>query len=130
MTKFGSTFVQTLPRTLLATLALAAAVPAVAADRPEEARIHFVEHGGIRDWRIVDRDTLLIRGRSKQWYKAELFAPAWGLNFAHTIGFDTGPGGTFDRFSSVIVEGRRYPLRSLVKLDAPPAQRRGNSANG
>jgi hypothetical protein len=114
---------KTLLKTLAAALALAAAAPAVAADRPEEARIHFVDHGGIRDWRIVDRDTLLIRGQRNQWYKAELFAPAWGLNFAHSIGFDTGFGGTFDRFSSVIVEGRRYPLRSLVRVDVPPPRR-------
>ena len=108
----------------VAALALATAVPAVAAsDRPEEARIDFVDHGGIRDWRIVDRDTLLIRGRGNRWYKAELFAPAWGLNFAHSIGFDTGFGGTFDRFSSVIVEGRRYPLRSLVEVERPTTRR-------
>lgn len=112
-----------LSKALLAAVALAAAVPAAAADRHEEARIHFVDHGGIRDWRIVDRDTLLIRGRGNRWYKAELFAPAWGLNFAHSIGFDTGFGGTFDRFSSVIVEGRRYPLRSLVEVERPTTRR-------
>lgn len=113
-------------KTLFAALAIGLAAPA-AADAPKEARINFVNHGGIRDWRIVDRDTLLIRGRGNRWYKAELFAPAWGLNFAHSIGFDTGFGGTFDRFSSVIVEGRRYPLRSLVEVE-PPA--RGRKANG
>ena len=112
-----------LSKTFVAALALATAVPAVAAtEAPKEARINFVDHGGIRDWRVVDRDTLLIRGRGSQWYKAELFAPAWGLNYAHTIGFDTGFGGSFDRFSSVIVEGRRYPLRSLVEIE-PPARR-------
>jgi hypothetical protein len=116
----------TLTKTLLAALAIGTAVPA-AADAPKEARINFVDHGGIRDWRAVDRDTLLIRGRGNRWYKAELFGPAWGLNFVHAIGFDTGFGGTFDRFSSVIVEGRRYPLRSLVEVE-PPA--RGGKANG
>lgn len=106
--------------TVLAALAVLAAAPATAVEQSREARINFVNHGGIRDWRVVDRDTLLIRGTGKQWYKAELFAPAWGLNFAHAIGFDPGRGsGTFDRFSSVIVEGRRYPLRSLVEVEAP-----------
>lgn len=114
-----------LAKMLLAALALGITVPVAAAvEAPREARIHFVDHGGIRDWRIVDRDTLLIRGGGNRWYKAELFAPAWGLNFAHSIGFDTGFGGTFDRFSSVIVEGRRYPLRSLVEVERP-ATRRG-----
>jgi hypothetical protein len=114
--------VKTLSKALLAALAVATAIPAAASvDRPKEARINFVNHGGIRDWRVVDRDTLLIRGTGNRWYKAELFAPAWGLNFAHAIGFDTGFGGTFDRFSSVIVEGRRYPLRSLTQVE-PPAR--------
>ncbi len=120
---------KTLTKIVLAAFAVLAAVPATAVEQPREARINFVNHGGIRDWRAVDRDTLLIRGTGKQWYKAELFAPAWGLNFANAIGFDTGGGSSFDRFSSVIVEGRRYPLRSLVKLDGPPA-RRGASATG
>ena len=114
---------KTFARFLAVALALAATIPAAAAERPEEARIHFVDHGGIRDWRIVDRDTLLIRGQRNRWYKAELFAPAWGLNFAHSIGFDTGYGGTFDRFSAVIVEGRRHPLRSLVRVEGPPSRR-------
>ena len=112
-----------LSRMLLAALALTATLPAAATERSDQARINFVDHGGIRNWRAVDRDTLLIRGRGKQWYKAELFAPAWGLNFAHAIGFDTGGGGSFDRFSSVIVEGRHYPLRSLVEVEGPPSRR-------
>lgn len=112
---------KTLTRALLATLALGLTVPAAAdVAAPKEARIAFVNHGSIRDWRVVDRDTLLIRANGNRWYKAELFAPAWGLNFAHAIGFDPGGGsGSFDRFSSVIVEGRRYPLRSLVQVEGP-----------
>lgn len=111
---------KTLSKALLAAVAVATAIPAAAAvERPKEARINFVNHGGIRDWRVVDRDTLLIRGTGNRWYRAELFAPAWGLNYASAIGFDTGFGGTFDRFSSVIVEGRRYPLRSLTQVERP-----------
>ena len=115
-----------LAKMLLAALAIGAAAPVLAADAPKEARINFVDHGGIRDWRIVDRDTLLIRARGNQWYKAELFMPAYGLPFAPAIGFDTGFGSSFDRFSSIIVRGQRYPLRSLVKVDAPP---RGGKAD-
>ena len=115
----------TLSRALFAALAIGVAAPAAAAEAAKEARIHFVDHGGIRDWRVVDRDTLLIRARGNQWYKAELFMPAYGLPFAHAIGFDTGVVGSFDRFSSIIVRGQRYPLRSLVKVEAPP--RRGKA---
>jgi hypothetical protein len=104
-----------------------AAAPAVyaqtyTADTAPEASIPFVNHGGIRDWRSDDRDTLYIQGRNRQWYKAELMAPAHGLPFAWTIGFDTGPVDRLDRFSSVVVEGIRYPIHSLVKVDGPPAR--------
>lgn len=108
-------------KALAAVLALAVTVPAVAVEQPKEARIAFADHGGIRNWRVVDRDTLLIEGRGKRWYKAELSGPAIGLPFAHAIGFATYPGSTFDRFSKIIVEGRSYPLRSLVAIE-PPAK--------
>jgi hypothetical protein len=115
-------------KALAAALALAVAAPAVAAEAPNEAKIAFANHGGIQNWRVVDRDTLYIEGRGDRWYKAELFAPAFGLPFAHAIGFVTYPGGTFDRFSKVIVEGCSYPLRSLVEVDGPPP-RKGKKAD-
>ncbi len=113
-----------LSKVLAAAVALTVAVPAVAAEtpkEPKEARIAFANHGGIYNWRAVDRDTLLIQGQGKHWYKAELFAPAFNLKAVETIGFETSPGDTFDRYSSIIVEGRRYPLRSLVEVP-PPAE--------
>lgn len=110
-----------------AAVALAVAIPAVAAEAPKEARIAFANHGGIVNWRALDRDTLLIEGRGKRWYKAELFAPAFDLPFANAVGFVTYPGGTFDRFSKVVVRGQSYPLRSLVRVDGPPP-RKGDKA--
>lgn len=107
-------------KVLTAALVLGVAFPAVAAEPAKEARIAFANHGGIRDWQAIDRDTLLIRGNGNRWYKAELFAPAFDLPFALALGFDTSPSGTLDRFSSVIVRGQRYPLRSLVQLDGKP----------
>ena len=91
-------------------------------DAPQEASIPFVNHGGIRDWRSGDRDTLYIQGRNRQWYEATLMAPAHELPFAWAIGFDTGPMDRLDRFSSIIVRGQRYPIVSLVKVDGPPAR--------
>tara|TARA_A100001391_G_scaffold153410_1_gene111221 strand:+ start:5514 stop:5885 length:372 start_codon:yes stop_codon:yes gene_type:complete len=105
---------------LLATPALAntGAQPAVA-EQPE-ARINFVNHGGIRNWHAEDRDTLYIQDRRRNWYKAELMIPSPELPFALAIGFDTGPIGSLDRFSQVVVDGRSFPLASLVKVDGPP----------
>lgn len=91
----------------------------------EEARIPFPEYGGIESWRAVDDDTLYIEGRSGQWYRAELLGPCIGLRDDVAIGFEITPAGGFDRFSSIFVDGRRCPLRSLTKIDAPPGERRG-----
>lgn len=92
------------------------------ADTRQEARIPFVDHGGIRDWRVGDRDTIYIQDRHRDWYEATLMAPATGLPFVWAIGFDTGALGTFDRFSSVVIDGQRYALASLVKIDEPPSR--------
>jgi len=109
---------------LTAAAALAVSAPALAAPAPQgavakEARIPFANHGAIRDWRAVDRDTLLVRANGNRWYKIELMGPAHDLRFAQAIGFDTGPVGTLDRFSTVIVRGWRYPVTSVVEVPAP-----------
>ncbi|MEL1249616.1 DUF6491 family protein [Aurantiacibacter gilvus] len=93
---------------------------APAAERAEEARIPFLNYGAIRSWRADDRDTLYIQDRRRNWYRAELMAPAHELPYANAIGFDTGPIGHLDRFAVLVVEGRRIPLKSLVQVDSPP----------
>ena len=106
---------------------IAAAAPALAADAPKEARIPLAGYV-IDNWRAVDRDTLLVEGRGNRWYRAELFGPCFGLPFAHSIGFVTYPGNTFDRFSKIVVRGQTCRLRSLVEVDAPPRKAgRGDS---
>lgn len=110
----------------LMALGLVAAPATYAQSQPSDARqeasIPFVNHGGIRDWRSGDRDTLYVQGRNRQWYEATLMAPAHALPFAWAIGFDTGPMDRLDRFSSIVVEGIRYPIHSLVKVEGPPAR--------
>lgn len=102
--------------------ASAAAEPAPA-PAPQEARIPFVDHGGIRDWRAADGDTLYVQDAHRRWYRAELMHRATGLPFALAIGFDTGAVGSLDRFSAIVVDGQRIPLRSLVRVDGPPPKR-------
>jgi hypothetical protein len=102
----------------------AAKVAAAADGRRPEARIAFADHGGIWNWQAVDRDTLLIEGRDRRWYRAELMGPCTDLPFAQAIGFQSNPTGDFDKFSAVIVRGQRCSLRSLTET-APPATARG-----
>jgi Family of unknown function (DUF6491) len=91
---------------------------AAAAPAPE-AQIPFAKTN-IWNWQVVDDQTVLIQDQGRRWYKAALFNHCIDLPFANTIAFDSNPGGTFDKFSAILVRGRRCPLISLVQTTAPP----------
>lgn len=111
----------------LAGFAAAAAIAPAAyakADQPskssaEHAVIRFADLNGIRSWRAEDNRTLLIEGRNRQWYRAELVGYCPGLRFATAIGFVTDPLGDLDRFGSVYVEGDRCWFKSFEKIEKP-----------
>jgi hypothetical protein len=88
-----------------------------------EAAIPFANRGGIRDWQ-ADRDRgLWVQDVHGKWYYATLMAPCIGLNFANSIGFDTRPIGTFDRFSAIVVpRSGRCAVTSLAPSGAPPSR--------
>jgi Family of unknown function (DUF6491) len=114
---------------LLAVAALSAGSSlASAADDPAppdapavEVQIPFANNN-IWNWQVIDDKTVLIQDQSRRWYKATLFGNCINLSFANKIGFDASPGGTFDKFSALRVQGQRCPLSSLVKTD-PPAKK-------
>ncbi|MBM3515281.1 MAG: hypothetical protein FJX59_16435 [Alphaproteobacteria bacterium] len=112
---------KTIAATLLAaTMAFAEEPPA----KPDQAEIPFAGMDGIRDWREDGNRALYVEGRNRQWYRAELFAPCHGLNFAHSIGFVVEPSDTFDRFSAVVVDGQICRLKSLVKSEKPAGKKK------
>jgi hypothetical protein len=86
-----------------------------------EASIPFVGHGGIRSWRADGSQGLWVQGSHRKWYYAKFLGRCPGLNFAHTLAFDTTPMGSFDRFSAVIVpDWGRCQVRSLTPSEGPP----------
>ena len=99
----------------------AVAGPAKTPVTGREASIPFAALGGIADWRANGDHGLWIRGRSHKWYYAELLGSCSGLGFHDRIGFVIEPYGRFDRFSSIVVEGRICPIKSL-RESAPPRQ--------
>lgn len=113
----------------LASVALATGA-AQAADQPQErqlgveASIPFVNHGGIYSWQAIDRNTLYIQDRHRNWYKATLFSPCFDLPYAEAIGFRTMGIDRFDRFSSVLVRGDQCQVQSLVTSAPPPSKHR------
>jgi len=100
--------------------AAAPGAPAAPAAAPQ-AQIAFANHHGIYSWSVLNDRTLLIQSESGAWYKATLMSSCVELPFAETIGFDTNPDGSFDRFSAILVRHQRCPLISLVR-SAPPAK--------
>ncbi|MFN3944208.1 MAG: DUF6491 family protein [Allosphingosinicella sp.] len=109
----------TLGAALVAAGGISAAGAAPARDAPREARIPFVNHGGIRDFVPAGRDVVYLQDRSRQWYRAELMGPCLGLPFARAIGVETWGASSFDRFGMLIVEGQRCPVQSLVRTERP-----------
>jgi Family of unknown function (DUF6491) len=106
-----------------AALAVAPLTASFATSPAPDAAIPFANHGGIRDWQ-ADRDQgLWIQDVRRNWYYAKLMAPCIGLNFATSLGFDTRPMGTFDRFSAIVVprEGRCV-VQSLAPSGPPPTK--------
>ena len=119
-------------KTILASLALVgttlSASPALARHDVaigQEARIPFVSFNSIRNFRALDQDTLYVQDQRRRWYRAEVIGPCFNLPFAHAIGFETRGTNSLDRFSTVLVEGDRCQLTSLVRSEAPPKKRRG-----
>jgi len=118
-------------RTSLAIAALVSAVPALAQapspEKPaklEEISIPFAQFGGIDDWRADGTQALYIKGRrNSEWYYAKLMSTCQGLNFAEAIGFRNEAAGNFDKFSTIIVDGRPCQLTSLVKSEKPATKK-------
>jgi hypothetical protein len=106
--------------TSLPSLAAEGATPLPAAPAVQ-ASIPFVDHNSIRDWQADGRDGLWVQDQRRNWYYAKLLGPCSGLDFAITIGFDTGPSNQLDKFSSIVVPREdRCQITSFTRSDAPP----------
>jgi hypothetical protein len=111
---------------LFALAAFAAAAPATAetpVTSAPEARIPFLHIGSMRTFRAIDRNTLYVEARQREWYRVTTLGACINLPWARTIGVDTRGSGTFDRYSTLIVDGERCALRSVVRSGEPPSRR-------
>lgn len=99
---------------------LDAKIAAEADGRQPEVSIPFADHGGIRDWRAVGRDALLVEGTGGKWYRVELMSGCFDLPFADRVGFRSNAAGDFDRFSAIFVRGQRCTVKSVTESAPPP----------
>jgi hypothetical protein len=87
-----------------------------------DARIPFVQYGGIRDWRTANDREIYIQSADRRWYRAELMGPCIGLEYANGVRFlPSDSAGTFDRFSWIVANGQRCKVQSLAQLSGEPA---------
>lgn len=108
-----------------AALAALPSAPAAAEVQPQygqEARIPFAAHGGIRNFRAVGNDVLLIEARGDRWYRAELLGPCFDLRHAVALGFETNADGSFDRWSSIRTRNDVCRVQRLVRIPDPDEQ--------
>lgn len=84
-----------------------------------ETRIVFPNHGAIRNFEADGDHGVWLEDRQRRWYYAELLGPCTGLNFAQAIGFDTGGTSSFDKFSSITVDGQRCSVIKLITSEKP-----------
>jgi hypothetical protein len=111
-----------------AALTLGGTLPAAArhsdrADLTEEVRIPLYRLGQFRTFRADGRETLYIRASGRQWYRVTTTGPCPNLPWARAIGVDARGSRTLDRFSMLIVEEDRCPVRSVTLSDEPPSRR-------
>ena len=125
----GSCYGSFMKMSLLAVAALtvvgapAAAQPA-AARAEVEARIPFLHIGRVRTFRATDQDTVYIQAQRRQWYRVTTMGPCPNLPWARVIGVDTHGGSTLDRSSTLLVDGDRCPIQSVVRSGEPPRRER------
>lgn len=113
---------------LISIAAAAGFAGAAAADVPppsksEEASIPFFSFGHFRTFQPVDDETLYVEGRPQQWYRVTTLGPCFDLPWANRIGVDTRGSNSFDRFSTLLVDGQRCRVDSVVRADGPPRRK-------
>ena len=106
------------------TLTAAFAAPSYAARTEASARsdsIWIGNFGRLHSWRAISRDELVVWASPSRPYLITLSHRNPNLRFAHAIGV-TSHTGRITKFESVIVDGWRTPIRSIVALDRETAK--------
>lgn len=108
-----------------ATATQEAEVPVVYTVVAADASIPFASKS-IRNFRVGSEQTLLLEANGGKWYRATLVGSCRSdLPWEQAIGIDAGVIDRFDKFSSVVIDGRRCQVQALDQIEDPdgkPAQ--------
>ena len=100
-------------------MAMTGCATAQAPVSPYETSIPFAANGGIRDFERESDKSVLLRDRSGRWYRATFVGTCPRVGYGATLVYNTGPSGTFDRFSSISSEYGTCQVGSVVRAEAP-----------
>lgn len=78
-------------------------------------------HGRFNGWRAVARDEVILWASPSRPYLVKTWRPFRSFKFAHSIGVTT-TAGRVTKFDSVLVDGQRLPIKSIVALDRETAK--------
>lgn len=96
--------------------AFANAVHADTQTQPYEQVDSFRFFGDLNSWRAIDKDTLILWATPNQPYLVELMRDAQDLRSTEVIGVTSTVGRITD-LDTVLVHGRKYPIKAIYKLD-------------
>lgn len=84
----------------------------------QNASIPFADN--ISGFNVAEDGSVLIRTGPNQVYRAVIWAScARDVRFENDIGIDHRGGSRVDRFSTLIIDGRRCPIESLDRIEPP-----------
>ena len=91
------------------------------ANLPTETASAELRSDRVRNWTVIDDQTMLVESYDGSKYKMEMMGACNGLSFATRLGFSNRGGfKTIDRFSSVLLpDGTRCPLAAFNKVIPP-----------
>lgn len=82
----------------------------------------FNHFGRLDNWRVVDRDTLIVWATPARAYLIELTRGSPDLRFAQAVGVTSTIGTTYAKLDSVLVRGSDYPIKAIYKLSRAEAR--------
>lgn len=78
---------------------------------------------GLYGWNIVDDDSIIVWASPFRPFLIDLSRKSRGLRFVNRIGVTSTAGHVYEKFDSVIIDGIRYPIQDIYRLDRESAKR-------
>jgi len=105
-----------------ASVAMAAPSYAARTDSSVQSESIWIgSYGRLHSWRAISRDEIVVWASPSRPYLIKLSQRNPNLRFAHAIGV-TSHTGRITKFESVIADGWRTPIESIVALDRETAK--------